>query len=82
MSNINFIVKDREVSGGLGRITIGLPASTQDMLTNDELRKILHTLKYSHYLDANAQAGFDYTLDFALEGRETFPYALDIELQE
>ena len=82
MSNISFIVKDRDVSGNVGRIAIGQPDSTLGMLTDNEVLKILNALKYSHYLNADVQAGFDYVLDFVLEGRETFPYALDFELQE
>ena len=80
MSNISFIVKSRDVTGGHGRVAIGLLNSTRDMLTENELLKVLHTLKKTHYLDEEASVGFDYVLDFEFTGRDAFPYALDMVL--
>lgn len=80
MSEISFIVKSREASQGSGRISIGLPNSSRDMLSENELLKILNTLKNSHLLDEKSSAGFEYILDFELTGRDTFPYALEMIL--
>ena len=80
MSNINFSVREREVSAGGVRVTIGMPTSDREPVHNNELLNILNTLKRTHYLDPMAQVGFDYTLDFAFDTPDRFPYALDMTL--
>ena len=80
MSNINFSVREREVSAGGVRITIGMPISDREPVHNNELLNILNTLKRSQWIDPMAQVGFDYTLDFAFDTPDRFPYALDMTL--
>lgn len=80
MSNINFNVREREVSAGGVRISIGMPISDREPVHNNELLNILNTLKRSQWADPMAQVGFDYTLDFAFDTPDRFPYALDMTL--
>lgn len=80
MSNINFSVREREVRAGGVRITIGMPTSDREPVHNNELLNILNTLKRSQWADPMAQVGFDYTLDFAFDTPDRFPYALDMTL--
>ena len=80
MSNINFSVREREVSAGGVRITIGMPISDREPVHNNELLNILNTLKRSQWANPTAQVGFDYTLDFAFDTPDRFPYALDMTL--
>ena len=62
MSDIAFNVRARSVvEEGIGGIRIGLPTSTKDQLTNNELLNILNTLKRSHYLDPATASGFPYS---------------------
>ena len=62
MSDIAFNVRARSVvEEGVGGIRIGLPTSTKDQLTNNELLNILNTLKRSHYLDPATASGFPYS---------------------
>lgn len=62
MSDIAFKVHARSVvEEGVGGIRIGLPSSTKDQLTNNELLTILNTLKRSHYLDPATASGFPYS---------------------
>lgn len=62
MSDIAFNVRARSVvEEGIGGIRIGLPTSTKDQLTNNELLNILNTLKRSHYLDPSTASGFPYS---------------------
>ena len=80
MSKINFIVRKREIATGRTTLAIQMLGSTKPMATNNELLNILHTLKRTHYLDPTAQVGFDYTLDFAFDTPDRFPYARDMTL--
>lgn len=80
MEKIAFVVKDREVSSGGVRVSIGMPTSDREPVDTNELLNILNTLKRTHYLDPAAQVGFDYRLDFAFDGPDRFPYALDMTL--
>ena len=62
MSDIEFKVHARSVvEEGKGSITIGMPTSSKDMLSNNELLNILNTLKRSHFLDPSTASGFPYT---------------------
>ena len=89
MSNINFVVKGREVSQGGVRITIGMPTSDREPVHNNELLNILHTLQRSKWADPEEHTGFDYT--FSIAGQQAsvggfrlgkklgFPYVFEIQ---
>lgn len=80
MSKIEFNVKQRTVRQNGFSVKIGMPVSDLSALGNNELLTIMNALKRSHYADVNTHVGFDYTLDFRLQGRDRFPYALDMRL--
>ncbi len=81
-TKVTVTVKSRKASGnGVGNVAIGLLGSDRPELSDNELLTVLHTMSHTHYLDPDAHAGFDYTLGFPLAGREGFPYALDMTLQ-
>ena len=89
MSNINFSVREREVSAGGVRISIGMPTSDREPVHNNELLNILNTLKRSQWADPDSHIGFDYVFDiegntpdvggFRLGFRLGFPYVFEIQ---
>ena len=81
MSDIGLKIISRDaVIDGQGQLVIGMPSSTKDMLTNNELLNILNTLKKSRHLDPSAAVGFEYTFDFVFEGVGRFPYGFDFNI--
>ena len=80
-NKIGFIIENREVhANGVVKVSIRMLSSDKPQLTTNELPLILNAIKHSELMDAAAQKGFDYTLDFKVEAGFGFPYALDCEL--
>ena len=93
MAKIDYIVNRREVhnDGALVMVSIKRPTSDLDTLSNDEILKMLNSIKRSKYLNPDAHVGFDYTFSiplgddvgaFPLAVGHGFPYVLDFNLEE
>lgn len=83
LKNTNFVIARRRSYGnGCTMLTIRMINSDRPELLTNELPNILNSLALSGYLDAGTSSGFDYTLDFPMEGGFGFPYVLDFELEE
>lgn len=80
MDNLRFNIRRTGKSGRAIKVSLSLPESTLEELSTNEMQKIYNAIKHSEYMDANAQVGFDYTLDFPLEAGFGFPYILDFAM--
>lgn len=81
MGEIEFEIKKHALGDGGFSVTIGLLSSTLNELSSNELPLVMNALKRSYLSEGGSSVGFDYRLDFRLDGRDSFPYALDMVLR-